>query len=624
MTEVYECCPVEGIRRFSLYCSGVTVDLSSRGAAIHRILVPSPDGTVDDIVLGLQNPTDDNDAFLGVIVGRVANRIAKGSFELNGESFSLEINNEPNHLHGGFNGFWNRIWDAEIVDNGVAFSLVSEDGDQGYPGELAVKATYVLTTIDSSNVSLSLDLQAELRGPTSTPINLSNHSYFNLSRHDDPRGVLDHKLQMYCDAYTPVDKTSIPTREIREVEPWMDFREEKALSQALQELATKAVGKSETDALADQQRSGLDNDRSLDEKGSPYGYDHNYVISGPEGCKKVAVVRHEASQRRLTVRADTPGVQFYTGNYLNGQTGKQGSRYRQWQAFCLETQHYPDSITGVDEASEFANGRCVILRPDNPLYHQRTEYQLSYCPSTIRPGHGSDTDGNQYTSLSEMWAIHSADWYTRALDYYEDNCEATLDGVLGGFAQLTDVDLAGSKDFLSRLGARQWSEGAACECGAGIGRVTKGLLLDLGVTRCDLVESSARLLYAAPDYIGDEGAAKCRFYCQGLQDWVPQANSYSIVWIQWVLCYLNDEDVVRFLRLCGQSLLPGVGVIVLKENSSNEEDYVVDVDDASICRSIPYWSKLIRQAGLQIVYECIQVGFPDSIFPVYQVALELR
>jgi len=153
--------------------------------------------------------------------------------------------------------------------------------------------------------------------------------------------------------------------------------------------------------------------------------------------------------------------------------------------------------------------------------------------------------------------------------------------------------------------------------------VTKGLLLSLGVKRCDLVESSARLLSAAPDYIGD-GSSSCRFYCQGLQEWAPAAGTYSIMWIQWVLCYLTDEDTVYFLRRCGESLVDG-GVVCLKENTCEDEGFVVDVEDASVTRSVPYLLYLIRKAGLRVVLRRTQDNFPDAsgLFPVEQIALEV-
>lgn len=248
---------------------------------------------------------------------------------------------------------------------------------------------------------------------------------------------------------------------------------------------------------------------------------------------------------------------------------------------------------------------------------------------------GSDTDGQTYESIEDMWKVQSEDWYQRAADYYEENCPPTVDGVLGGYASISTVDLEGSRQFLQsiqeqgKLKLQVNDEGKAtaiaCECGAGIGRVSKHLLLPLGVQRCDLVESSARLLSAAPEYLGDADAAKCRFYCRGLQDWEPPTRTYTIIWIQWVLCYLTDVDVVAFLRRCGQSLVPDGGMIVLKENTTcTDEAFVVDTDDASITRSLPYLRKLIQEADLEIVLETMQSDFPDDLFPVPMLALGVK
>ena len=249
---------------------------------------------------------------------------------------------------------------------------------------------------------------------------------------------------------------------------------------------------------------------------------------------------------------------------------------------------------------------------------------------------GTDSNGRKFSSVSEMWTAQGVSgssketikeiWYDKAADWYEENCPPTVDGVLGGFASISDVDLAGSKAFLKRLIKQRpsldWSQGAGCECGAGIGRVTKGLLLELGVTQVDVVEASSRLLCESPEYIGD-GASKCRFYCQGLQDWTPPARRYSIIWIQWVLCYLTDEDIVAFLKRCAEGLLEdGKGVIILKENTCGEEAFVVDSEDASVCRSLPYWLKLVEAAGLRVILQHMQDDFPDDIFPVPMLALE--
>ena len=717
------------IRTFSLSLHGVTVELCSLGASILRFLVPSgemvttttttdrdddDDKGHDDIVLGYSSPLDmwiqQNPNFFSVVVGRVANRIAKGEFRLiappqeDGPVYKLEINNGPNHLHGGKQGFSHCIWDAEIVNDdssssssaspAVRFSLLSQDGDQGYPGSVRISATYSLrrstdnnnnnnnnNSCSSSNsnsnqsVKLCLDMQATLLGDKPTPINMAQHSYFNLSRHDDPVGILDHRLHMpNCLAYTPLDEMSIPTRQVRPVAQdramnWCS--QSRLLRVALVEYGVAHCGLSPEQAMANTKRSRITPYTATgpDGKSLPYGFDHNYVVTTPvenAGLVTVAVLEHTPSKRRLTVRSNAPGVQLYSGNFLDGTTrGKNGTSYGQWQGLCLETQHFPNSISVDSEMhAEFAKGACRILTPTDSQYHHSVEYILDYnvqqqslldheCNDvhssskknnesigSIEQFRGSDSNGRIYTSVQEMWreqgvvAAESSSslggresWYKRAAKHYEENCEATLDGVLGGFANISDIDLAGSRKFMRDLQVLRpsltLSSGMACECGAGIGRVSKGLLLPMGVARSDLVESSSRLLHAAPEYLGDELAAKCRFFCVGLQDWEPKQSSYCIIWIQWVLCYLTDEDAVAFLQRCGDALVDG-GVIVLKENTCTDEDFVLDADDASVTRSVRYWKNLCTQAGLQIVYEKMQDDFPDAVFPVPMIALEKR
>ena len=645
------------IRVFSLTLSdGVSVEVCSLGASIIKFLVPSiqRDG-YDDVVLGYASPRDmwstKNPLYLGTVVGRVANRIAKGEFQATtgGPVHKLETNNGPNHLHGGSGGFHSCIWEAEIVnEEAVRFSLLSSHGDQGYPGSLRVTATYSLCSIDQSiSARLCLYMEAILLDGIPTPVNLAQHSYFNLARHDDPIGILDHRLQLpNATAYTPLDDTSIPTRQVRPVptDKAMDWRESRLLRVALAEYGVAHLGLSPTVAEADTQRTRIRPDiATAPTPDKPYGFDHNYVIERQDennsSLTVVAILEHADSGRRLTVSSNAPGVQLYTANYLDGTvptSAKDGAHYGQWQGICLETQHFPDSILVNPKVSpEFAQGACQILTAQEPCYRHCVEYLLETQKedNDATEFRGIDSEGRHYSTAPEMWltqgvtADQTGSWYRRAAAFYEDNCPPTIDGVLGGFGSLSDLDLATSRQFLHQLLALrpslQLSAGVACECGAGIGRVTKGLLLndaDLGIRRCDLVESSSRLLYAAPDYLGDALASKCRFFCTGLQDWEPKAQYYSIVWIQWVLIYLTDDDAVAFLRRCGDALVPG-GVIVLKENTCTDEDFVLDVDDASVTRATPYWKHLCRKAGLDVVYEEMQGEMPDDMFPVSMIAL---
>lgn len=155
----------------------------------------------------------------------------------------------------------------------------------------------------------------------------------------------------------------------------------------------------------------------------------------------------------------------------------------------------------------------------------------------------------------------------------------------------------------------------------GIGRVSKGLLLPIGITQCDLVEPSPRLISSAPEYMGDRYSAKCRFFCMGLQDFEPKPQSYDIIWIQWVIGYLTDDDLVAFFKRCAVGLRKG-GVVVIKDNTCEADAFIVDKDDASATRSLPYILALVELAGMRVVYQQYQEGFPDTIFPVPMLALE--
>lgn len=226
-------------------------------------------------------------------------------------------------------------------------------------------------------------------------------------------------------------------------------------------------------------------------------------------------------------------------------------------------------------------------------------------------------------------------WYKTGYDYYEDesNCPATVNGVLGGFASISNIDLEGSINFMRYLKSsmrpelmltKEENDGfptRACECGAGIGRVSKGLLLPLGITQCDLVEPSPRLISSAPEYLGDQYASQCRFYCSGLQEFVPKDQYYDVIWIQWVIGYLTDDDLVDFLRRCAVGLRKG-GVVVIKDNTCQNEAFIVDRADASSTRSFPYILAIADLAGLRVVYQKFQEDFPPGIFPVPIVALE--
>lgn len=673
------------VRVCRLTLHDATIEVCSIGASISKILLPKAEGSddnTDDIVLGYASPKHmfecDNPEYFGVVVGRVANRIAKGKFQLDGVDYSLAINNDPNHLHGGIRGFSRCVWDMKIVDvsneegiftKGVKCSLLSSDGDQGYPGTVLSEVVYSLTANSKPGhgVTLRVNMTAKLTDGKATPINLAQHTYFNLGKHNDAHGILDHKMSLSCKSYTPVDATSIPTRKVVDVknDPAMDLTTGKTLRESLVFYGTAKAGLSEEEAVK-HTNAAIRTGSSIAKSGSscatpgePYGFDHNYVVpTEPDASALtlVATVAHEASRREMKVYTNAPGVQVYTANYLDGADPKfckDGAVYGQWQGFCLETQSFPDAILSSEEEAQypsFSKGKCHILRPGNPYYEHTVAYSFETLEVASKTNNntvlqlvgvvgsgGTDSHGNKFPSVESMWSaqgiikgssskeIIREIWYDKAANWYEENCPPTVDGVLGGFASISDMDLAGSKAFLKVLQEQQpsldWSKGAGCECGAGIGRVTKGLLLDLNVTQVDVVEASERLLCESPEYIGD-GASKCRFYCKGLQDWSPPSRRYSIIWIQWVLCYLTDDDVVAFLKRCSEGLLvDGKGVIILKENTCGEENFVVDTDDASVCRSLPYWLKLVEAAGLRVVMQHMQDDFPSEIFPVPMLAI---
>jgi protein N-terminal methyltransferase len=259
---------------------------------------------------------------------------------------------------------------------------------------------------------------------------------------------------------------------------------------------------------------------------------------------------------------------------------------------------------------------------------------------------GKDTDDNYYDSIEEFWRHHGfldketivTMWYKSSKEYWEteDNVPATIDGMLGGWSILSEPDLAASKQFLQevinlrpQLSERIKSdqETRACECGAGIGRLTKGLLLPIGLKTSDLVETSPRLLQAAPQYLGRD-VLKCRFHCAGLQNFNMPENTYDVIWIQWVIAYITDWDFVNFLSRMKRSLREG-GIIVIKDNTCSDLAFFSDTSDTDITRSYRYLRALIEESGLSVLKddngkELVkwQDDFPDDIWPTPMIALE--
>jgi aldose 1-epimerase len=316
---------------------GLVAKVTNFGAIITELHVPDRAGKLGDIVLGFDNL----DQYLkghpcfGCTVGRVANRIAKGRFTLDGKTYVLAINNGPNHLHGGLKGFDKVVWKAEPqAGAAVKFTRISPDGEEGYPGALAVSVTMTLTDANEFRIDYTATTDR------TTPVNLTNHSYFNLAGEGD---VLGHELMIAADHFTPSDSTLIPTGEIKPVKGTpMDFTKPRPIGSRFSQLRT-----------------------------NPVGYDHNFVLnSGGKSLALAARVYEPKSGRVMEVHTTEPGVQLYTANFLNGSlTGKRGVVYRQHTGFCLETQHFPDSVNQPKFPS-------IILRPDQ-TYHQTTTHKFS-------------------------------------------------------------------------------------------------------------------------------------------------------------------------------------------------------------------------------------------------------
>ena len=324
---------------------GMEVRAMTYGGIIVSLRVPDKTGKFDDVVLGhdaldgyLVNPP-----YFGVIVGRYANRIGNATFTLDGVKYTLAKNDGPNSLHGGVNGFNKQVWEAKPFKDatgvGVAFSYLSKDGEEGYPGNLKVKVSYVLT--DQNQLVIDYEATTD----KATPLNLSQHSYFNLAG-EGSGDILGHHLMLNADRFTPVDKTLIPTGEIRPVQGTpLDFTTPTAIGARINDNYEQLV--------------------------VGHGYDHNFVINRKEdGLILAARVHEPTSGRVLEVFTTEPAVQFYSGNFLDGTiTGKHGHVYKQRNGFCLETQHYPDSPNHPDFPS-------TILRP-GATFHSQTVFKFS-------------------------------------------------------------------------------------------------------------------------------------------------------------------------------------------------------------------------------------------------------
>ena len=304
------------VTKYTLTSGEIEMELITYGARVTALKTKDRDGVLDDVTLGygeLKPYVENTNAFFGAIVGRYANRIAKGQFVLDGKTVQTTINNGVNMLHGGVEGFDQRNWKGEVVADGVEFALVSADGDQGFPGTLEVRVRY---TLRGSVVKI------EYSGKTdkTTVVNLTNHAFFNLEG-EDSGTVLEEELTLEADAYTPVaDAAAIPTGEIATVEGTpFDFRK------------ATVIGA----------RIGDENEQLTFGR----GYDHNWVVRGKAGeLRPAAKVYAPKSGRTLVVKTTEPAIQFYSGNFLDGTlVGKSGVAYVQRSGLCLETQAFPDA-----------------------------------------------------------------------------------------------------------------------------------------------------------------------------------------------------------------------------------------------------------------------------------------
>jgi aldose 1-epimerase len=328
--------------------NGMEAKVTDFGAIVVSLTAPDRSGKLEDVVLGFDSLSgyETNNPYFGAVIGRYGNRIANGQFTLDGKTYTLAKNNGPNSLHGGNVGFNKVLWHAEPFRDqrgqGIVFTRTSPAGEEGYPGNLSVKVTYLLRDDDA----LEFDYEATTDAPT--PVNLTQHSYFNLS--GDPNGdILGHLVTINADAFTPVDSTLIPTGEIKSVAGTpFDFRSPHAIGERI-------------DQDDPQLRLGP-------------GYDHNFVLNRTDTTyarlEPAATVYEPKSGRVMEVSTTEPGLQFYSGNFLDGTiTGKGGVAYQRRSGFAMETQHFPDSPNQPSFPS-------TILRPGE-TYRSQTVYKFS-------------------------------------------------------------------------------------------------------------------------------------------------------------------------------------------------------------------------------------------------------
>ncbi|HHW22245.1 MAG TPA: galactose mutarotase [Clostridiaceae bacterium] len=328
--------------------NGLRADIMDYGGIIVSLYVPDRDGKTDDITLGYDTIEDylDRSPYFGALVGRHANRIEQASFILNGVRYELNSNEGKNHIHGGISGFDKKVWDSRIIEkNGyecLELSLFSPDGEEGYPGNLEVRVIYSLTDDNS------LEIEYYSAADKDTVLNMTNHAYFNLSGHDSGT-ILDHCLKINADFYTPINKELLPTGEILSVKNTpFDFTESRPIGDGLRDFSGN-----------EQMMNGS-------------GYDHNFVLRGFRGeeLKECCELYDPKSGRVMTCLTTKPGVQFYSGNFLDSAgVGKGGHKYEKWHGLCLETQYFPNSM-------KHGHFPSPILRAGQ-TYHHLTIYRFS-------------------------------------------------------------------------------------------------------------------------------------------------------------------------------------------------------------------------------------------------------
>lgn len=323
-----------GIDLISMKNDDIEVVVTNYGCTIVKVLMKDKNGNIDDVVLGYDDVKTygEVDAYLGALVGRIANRIKVGKFTLNDEEYTLAVNNGPNHLHGGIKGFSYQVFDYEVKDdNTVEFHYISKDGEEGYPGTLDFKAIYTLEA-DTLNIRYLATTDKD------TIINITNHSYFNLSGKKE--NIYNHKLTLKCNQFACIDNDGLPTGEFRNVEGTpFDFNEGAFIGDKIE--------------------------LEYDQLTAGNGFDHPFIFSA---LKDQAILEHEESGRRLTVSTTLPGAQIYTANFLDGRLGKYGQHYYKRDAVCIETQNLPDAIH-IEE-------KPTTILKKGEVYDETTSYKF--------------------------------------------------------------------------------------------------------------------------------------------------------------------------------------------------------------------------------------------------------